>query len=270
MIFNTKAMIKKISILPLALFLVFAFIAVSCNKQEAKTKIAISYIYGEEETDNYINWLKGINPEIDYEVMYNVPKDSMDIVFEDCNALLLTGGRDVYPGRYGKEYDTARCGSFDFYRDSLEFWMIEEAFEREMPILGVCRGQQILNVALGGTLYIDIPTDINSMVYHRCKDWKNCYHTVKVLPENLLSKLSGVTEGKVTTNHHQSIDRLAKDFKVLAVAKDGIIESIGWKDTLDKPFLMAVQWHPERMDTLSMLSRPIAKRFLEAADEYKN
>ncbi len=142
--------------------------------------------------------------------------------------------------------------------------------EREMPILGVCRGQQILNVAKHGTLYIDIPTDINSMVHHRCKDWKNCYHNVKVLPDNLLFSISGVNQGKVNTNHHQAINRLAKDFKVLAVSNDGIIESIGWKDTLEKPFLLAVQWHPERMDTTNMLSRPIARKFLKEADKFKN
>jgi putative glutamine amidotransferase len=263
-------MIRNKLSLPVTLLLAIVFLAGSCIRQENKPKIAISYIYADEETDNYINWLKSINPDVDYEVMYNLPKDSVAIVFKECTALLLTGGQDVYPGRYGKEYDTSRCGSFDFYRDSLEFWMIEEAFGREMPILGVCRGQQILNVAGGGSLYVDIPTDINSMVHHRCEDWENCYHNVRVLPENLLSRISGVSEGKVTTNHHQAVDRLAEDFKVLAVSYDGIIESIGWKDTIDKPFLMAVQWHPERMDTLSMLSRPIAKRFLEAADEFKN
>ena len=263
-------MIKKTFFIPVALIFAFAFLAGSCTRQEGKTKIALSYIYGEKATSSYIKWLKNIDPDAEYVVMYGLPEDSINIVFEECSALLLTGGEDVYPGRYGKEHDTVRCGAIDMYRDTLEFKLIEMALEREMPILGVCRGQQILNVAMGGTLYVDIPTDINSMVRHRCKDWKNCFHQVRVLPNNLLSQMSGLKKGKVNSNHHQAIDRLAEDFKVLAITNDGIIESIGWKDTINKPFFMAVQWHPERMDTASMLSKPIARKFLESADKFRN
>ena len=263
-------MIKKTFFVQVVLIIAFAFLAGSCTRQEGKTKIALSCIYGEKATNSYVKWLKNINPDVECIVMYGLSEDSVSIIFEDCSALLLTGGEDVYPGRYGKEYDTVRCGKIDLYRDTLEFELIEMALEREMPILGVCRGQQILNVAMGGTLYVDIPTDINSMVRHRCKEWKNCYHQVQVLPNNLLSQMSGLKKGKVNSNHHQAIDRLAKDFKVFAVTNDGIIESIGWKDTIDMPFFMAVQWHPERMDTASMLSKPIARNFLEAADKFRN
>jgi putative glutamine amidotransferase len=264
------SMIKKTIFVPVALIFAFAFLTGSCTRQDGKTKIALSYVYGEKTTNSYIKWLKNINPDAEYLVMYDLPKDSVEIVFKECSALLLTGGEDVYPERYGKEYDTVRCGKFDLYRDSLEFKLIELALKEKMPILGVCRGQQILNVALGGTLYVDIPTDINSMVRHRCKDWKNCFHQVRVLPNNLLSQMSGLKKGKVNSNHHQAIDRLARDFRVFAITNDGIIESIGWKDTIDKPFFMAVQWHPERMDTASMLSKPIARKFLDAADKFRN
>ena len=250
------------------LLFVLIFLAGSCAHGPRKTKIAVSYIYGDKPDNSYIKWLKCFDPEAEFEVMYDLPDDSVAMVFDDCSALLLTGGVDVYPGRYGRESDTARCGKFDMRRDSLEFWLIEEAMDREMPILGVCRGEQILNVARGGTLYVDIPTDVNTPVRHRCKDWKNCYHMVKVLPGNILSEISGVSKGKVTSNHHQAIDKVAGDFKVLAVANDGIIEAIGWRDTLDKPFLLAVQWHPERMDTTNMLSAPLAKKFMEEARKY--
>ncbi len=263
-------MIRKTTFFQFTLLLAIVLIIGSCRQQTGKTKIAVSYIYGDTAENSYFKWLKNINPDAEYFVMYDLPGDSVNIVFEECSALLLTGGEDVYPGRYGKEYDTVRCGKFDLYRDTLEFKLIEMALEREMPILGVCRGQQILNVAMGGTLYVDIPTDINSMVRHRCQDWKNCFHQVRVLPNNLLSQISGLKKGKVNSNHHQAIDRLAEDFKVFAITNDGIIESIGWKDTIDKPFFMAVQWHPERMDTASMLSKPIARKFLDAADKFRN
>ena len=254
---------------PVLLLMIIGFLALSCHRRPDKTVIALSYVYGDTATNSYIKWLKNVDPEAGFVVMYDLSPDSVDMVFRDCSGLLLTGGADVYPGVYGKEHDTARCGSFDRRRDSLEFKLIKMAFDRKMPVLGVCRGEQILNVAGGGTLYVDIPTDVNTMIRHRCKDWKNCYHMVKVLPDNLLSEISGVKEGKVTSNHHQAIDRLAKDYRVMAIANDGLIEAIGWRDTTDKSFLLAVQWHPERMDTASRLSTPIAKRFMEEAERYR-
>ncbi len=254
---------------PVVLLTIIIFLIASCHRRPDKTVIALSYVYGDTATNSYVKWLKNVDPDVGYVVMYDLSEDSVDMVFRDCSGLLLTGGVDVYPGVYGKEYDTARCGSFNRRRDSLEFKLIKTAMERRMPILGICRGEQILNVAEGGTLYIDIPTDINTMIKHRCKDWKSCYHMVKLLPDNLLTEISGVSEGKVTSNHHQAVDRLAEDYRVLAIANDGIVEAIGWRDTTDKSFLLAVQWHPERMDTASRLSTPIAKRFLEEADKYR-
>ena len=259
---------KKILQIATAL-LVLAFLFSACCRDQGPLKIAVSKISGEHSENNYVKWLRNINPDAEYINMYTVGLDSLEYYFDDCSGLLLTGGADVYPGRYGKESDTARCGRFDLYRDRVEFRLIELAMEREMPIIGVCRGQQILNVALGGSLYVDIPTDINTMLLHRCKDWRNCYHKVRVLPNNYLGEISGMEEEKVTTNHHQAIDRLADELKVLAVSDDGLIESVGWRDRKNKPFLLAVQWHPERMDTTNMLSFPMAKKFLESAGNFR-
>lgn len=239
-----------------------------CSQKTAEPWVAVSYIYGEESDNSYLRWLKSVNPDAEYFVMYGMEADSMESVFGKCSGLLLTGGRDVYPGRYGQEEDTARCGSFDLYRDSLELALIEKALNRKMPVMGVCRGQQILNVALGGTLYVDIPTDLNTTVSHRCADWQNCYHRVRVFPDNLLSDISGLEEGTVNSNHHQAVDRLAENLRVLAVADDGVIESIGWLNTLNNGFMLGVQWHPERMDSTSRLSLPLAKKFLNEIEQY--
>ena len=132
----------------------------------------------------------------------------------------------------------------------------------------ICRGQQILNVALGGSLIVDIPSRFHSLVYHRCEDWRNCYHDVNVINNSLLSEVSGVDGGQVATNHHQAVKKLANTFRVMATSNDGIVESIGWKDPENKPYLMAVQWHPERMDSTNMLSRPLAEKFLNEAQFY--
>lgn len=243
-----------------------AFIILTgCSAPDGPPVIAVSYISGNPEESNYIKWLNSADPDLRYRVMNKLPMDSVEIVFDECAALLLTGGEDVYPGRYGQAEDTVRCGTINHYRDSLEFRLIGLAMDEETPVLGICRGQQILNVAMGGSLIVDIPTELHTRVYHRCYDWQNCYHDVKVIPGSQLSALSSVEGDSVTSNHHQAVKRLAEPFRVLATANDGIVESIGWKDTIGKPWLLAVQWHPERMDSTNRLSRPLAEKFLQEA-----
>ncbi|MFP4469252.1 MAG: gamma-glutamyl-gamma-aminobutyrate hydrolase family protein [Bacteroidales bacterium] len=250
------------------IFLLSLLLSMSCGQESERLKIAVSKISGDYNQNHYIRWLRQANPEADYIVMYDLPKDSVEIIFRECSGLLLTGGKDVYPGRYGQEADTARCGAFDLYRDSLEFGLIEMALERKMPVMGICRGQQILNVALGGTLYVDIPSDLNTAVLHRCEDWENCYHRVRLIPGGLLQQISGIREGVVNTNHHQAVDRLAGQLRVLATGEDGVIESVGWHDTLNNGWLLGVQWHPERLDSFPELSGPLAGRFVREAEKY--
>lgn len=242
----------------------------NCGRKDETLRIAVSYIHNSPEKNNYIKWLKSVRPEAELLVMYDMPQDSVELMFRSCHGLLLTGGDDIYPGWHGKEKDTARCGEFDLKRDTLELYLFREALRRKMPILGICRGSQLINVALGGSLYVDIPTDINSNVAHQIEDWRNCYHEVRVYSNGLLGTISGVESGTVNSNHHQAVDRLADDLRVLAIASDGIIESIGWADTLKKPFLLGVQWHPERMDSTSVLSRPLAERFFKEAITFKD
>ncbi len=245
--------------------------AISCTSPDDRPlTIAVSHIYGDGADNAYLRWLGYVAPDADLIVMYNLSPDSVEIVMKQSHGLLLTGGEDVYPGRYGKEYDTARCGAFDLYRDTLEFRLIEIALQRELPILGICRGQQILNVALGGSLYVDIPTDLFSLIHHRCYDSKNCFHNVLIFPNSMLAGISGEEKGRVNSNHHQAVDRLAAGLRALAVTEDGVIESIGYADTLNSPFLLGVQWHPERMDTANRLSLPIAERFIREANQFKN
>jgi len=253
-----------------AAVLVLSIVFVACNREEKPLKIAVSYISGNPETNNYLKWLGRIAPEAELVVMYNLSGDSVEMVFKQCHGLLLTGGDDIYPGNYGREYDTVRSGPFNRKRDTLELRLIELALKRKMPVLGICRGHQLLNVSLGGSLYVDIPTDISSITMHQCDDWENCYHNVLVFPNSLLGNISGVEKGVVNSNHHQAVDRLAEGLRVLAISEDGLIESIAWSDSLRKPFLLGVQWHPERMDTLSPLSVPIAERFLKEAMKFKN
>jgi putative glutamine amidotransferase len=253
----------------IAVFALIVFTFSACQSEPAAPKprlIAVSYIAGDTAGNNYLQWLRRADAQVRYVVMNQYPWDSVGIIFDECTALLLTGGEDVFPGYYNQTEDTARCGSFNHYRDSLEFLLIAKALQRQLPVMGICRGQQILNVAMGGSLVVDIPTEIQTAVYHRCIDWQNCYHQVMILPDNMLDAMGARSGDSVTSNHHQAVKHIADDLKVLAVANDGIVEAVGWKEPEGKPFLLAVQWHPERMDTISRLSMPVARKFLEEAE----
>ncbi len=185
------------------------------------------------------------------------------------HALLLTGGADIYPGRYGKESDTARCGVFDLERDAFEALAFQTAKKLGIPVLGICRGMQFINVTMGGTLWIDLPSDIGSGDLHRMGEEGWSDHEVIVMPETLLFSLADASEFLVASNHHQGIEHLAPGLKAAAMSQDMLIEAIeGTKDS-GLNYLLAVQWHPEWMDRGDELSGKIAVSFIEAAKEFK-
>jgi putative glutamine amidotransferase len=201
--------------------------------------------------------------------LYGLSIDSALKALDECDGLLVTGGEDVYPDHYGKISDTTKCGTFDRYRDSLELALIRQALKSKMPVFGVCRGLQILNIALDGTLIIDIPADYDTIVIHRQEDWENCYHQVSVDTASVLFSISRARSAIVNSNHHQGIDKLGNELLITSYAMDSLPESIEWKNNEGKGFLMAVQWHPERMDTIHPLAKNLAVEFLRAAIEYQ-
>jgi len=251
------------------LLLLIAFSFNSCNVEKEKIVIAISKATPVKYYGNYPKWIHKADSEVQIINMYELGLDSALKVLDNCDGLLITGGADVYPGWYNKLADTARCGSFDFYRDSLEISLIKKAIKKEMPLVGVCRGEQIINVALGGSLIIDIPSDHDTIVKHRIKDWRNCYHSVVLVNNSFLERVCNPTKYQVNSNHHQAIDRLAVNLKASAFSKDGIIEAVEWKEQKEKGFLLAVQWHPERLDSVNAsLSLPIIREFIIEASKY--
>lgn len=245
--------------------LIFLFSACS---EERNVIIALSKGKGSPSYEKYTQWLKSINENIECIDLYYLDFDSAMKILNECHGLLLTGGPDVHPGRYNKNNDTSRC-EIDKERDTLEFALIKIALEKKIPILGICRGQQILNVALGGSLIVDIPEDVGTDVIHRCDNPDTCLHRIKIIKNSLLHQLVNVDDEFVNTNHHQAIDRIANDLNASSYTDDGIIESVEWKDKINKPFLLAVQWHPERMDNKNPLSLAIGKAFLDNVFKYK-
>ncbi len=230
----------------------------SCQtEQDSGLRIALS-----KASPNYINWLKRADSTIEVVDLYPMSIDAAMLALETCSGLVLTGGEDVYPGIYGTAADTLRCGDIDRHRDSLETAAIAKALDRGLPVAGICRGQQILNVWLGGTLFTDIPQDVGTKVIHRCDDYLSCFHTVVVAKGSLLDSIARADSGALTTNHHQAVRMLARGLKANAWSADSLIEGIEWADPANKPFMIGVQWHPERMDDASPLSGPLVRRFV--------
>jgi len=253
---------SSITIFLIAIALSFVFVSCTTNQQADPVRIGISKGLPTEYYGNYIDWLTAADSSVICVDLYHIPLDSALILLDGCDGLLLTGGPDVYPGRYSREVDTVKCGVIDFKRDTLEWSLITRARALEMPVLGICRGLQIFNIYHGGSLYPDIPTDLDTLITHRCKDTYDCFHSIKVTQGSGLFGISGERNGIVNSNHHQGINRLGDGLLALARTEDGLIESIEYQDSEHMPFFLGVQWHPERMDYQSPFSLPIAKKFI--------
>ena len=162
------------------------------------------------------------------------------------NGLLFTGGEDVAPAYYGEAVDE-RCQEPDPERDLFEMHLARAALRRSTPVLGICRGLQLLNVAAGGTLYQDVACRPGTMAHHSAagEDRQKLIHAVRIHPGSRLHAIMRVTESQVTSTHHQFVKYLAPGLRIAAESEgDGIVEGF---EHPGHPFLVAVQWHPERM-----------------------
>jgi putative glutamine amidotransferase len=251
-----------------------------------------------KSSPNYINWINHGDSSVILINLENLKLPEAVQKLHECAGLVLTGGGDIDPSLYKNEDKNNLCQDIDQNRDKLEKAMIIEALAMKMPILGICRGEQMLNVVLGGTLITDIPAYIKSKsqantlspkgvntgmetavalqpdmmnetaVVHRCDDYTNCYHKVRLDPASFLRSIIGSDTGSVTSNHHQAVLTLGEGLRKNAQAPDSIIEAIEWKDTSGKSFMVGVQWHPERMDMSNPFSGRLLQKFLTEAKKY--
>jgi len=166
--------------------------------------------------------------------------DSLGLI----DGLLLSGGVDIDPSYFGEEAEPG-LGRVDADRDRVEIYLATKALKKRLPILGICRGIQILNVAGGGTLYQDINTDLNNIQKHRqtAPGWYGT-QTIDVKEGSRLLDILGQPTIRVNSFHHQAVKKVAPDFVVSAVARDGIIEGI---EGTNRSFTIGVQFHPEVM-----------------------
>lgn len=230
--------------------------------------IGISKASGSANYAKYEEWLRTADPHITCIDISVMPTEQAVATLESCAGLLLTGGPDVNPARYGKEYELLRC-SIDSERDDFELALYAKAKELKMPVFAVCRGAQLVNVAEGGTLVIDIPTDTKATHEHARVNDTDGEHGIDIQHGSILTKITGEIEGMVNSAHHQAVDKLGEGLCVSAVSDDGINEAIEWNDFTGKPFLLGVQWHPERMSYANPFSIALAKHFLFETESYK-
>lgn len=250
--------------------LTFALIAglVSCQETNKDEIVTIAFSRERKSEHLYSDWLKAQGYPFHAIILTGLSEQQVADTMAYCDALLLTGGADIYPGIYGKEADTTRCGFIDRERDAYETIAYKKAKEMQLPVLGICRGLQMINVLEGGTLYIDLPQDKGSGELHRvgAEDWST--HPVELQPASILAGFVNNNPYPVASNHHQGIDVLAPGLLAIAHSNDGLIEAITRADQ-QLPFMLAVQWHPEWVDYNDTLSAQIAEKFLQEAIKRK-
>jgi putative glutamine amidotransferase len=167
------------------------------------------------------------------------------------DGLLLPGGSDVDPALFGAPRDP-KIGDPDRERDKLETALLREALYRDLPVLAICRGRQLLNVAQGGTLLQDVEG-------HRCPDELEV-HPIAIADGSKLRSILEVEEFVVNSRHHQCVDRVASGLVVVAKAPDGVVEAL---ELPGRRFVLAVQWHPE--DRMDRLDARLFEAFRDAA-----
>jgi putative glutamine amidotransferase len=209
--------------------------------------------------DNYINWIHSVDPSVEF-VKLSHHFDNARAVTE-ADALVLTGGGDVHPKYYGRPELIDRAEEVNELRDEFEFSVIDQALDADLPILAICRGMQVLNVALEGSLIIDLPSA--GYALHAVADLEEHRHMLNKVPHSLLELITGNGTHDVNSIHHQGIDKLGRGLMVSATSPDGVMEAVEWALKDRMPFLLGVQWHPERMnDVQNPHARSIVEYFL--------
>ncbi|TWF38964.1 putative glutamine amidotransferase [Chitinophaga polysaccharea] len=230
-----------------------------------KKKIGISYT--EANFANYENWFLPAELGEDIElVILSFINNNVDDIYA-CDGFVLTGGVDVLPALYGgAEHYPHQPDHFLPERDAFEKKIYEYAQQQRLPVLGICRGLQYINILEGGKVYEDIGEPANKI--HK-KETADKIHGVNIREDSLLYAITGATHGQVNSAHHQGIHpaHLGSNLMVSATSdtNDGLIEGIEFKDKTGKAFMLCVQWHPERMQEkeVNPLSQKIKTQFIQ-------
>jgi len=196
-----------------------------------------------------------------------VTGDDLRELYQRLDGVLLPGGCDIDPAHFG-ETRSPQLGAVDVERDRSELSVAQLALADGKPLLGVCRGMQVMNVALGGTLYQDLPSEYPAALErhaHPVKEFprEHLAHPVRVAEDSRLARVLGAPMVQVNSRHHQAIKQVGAGLVVVAQAPDGVIEGV---EKPDHPFALGVQWHPENLQAMPEMKRLLVK-FVEAAQK---
>ena len=181
-----------------------------------------------------------------------------------CNGFLFSGGVDIEPSRYG-ETKKESCGEIQLYRDELELLGAGPVFRSKKPVMAICRGIQLVNVALGGTLYQDIPSEIKTDIEHRQTASKySPSHFINVTPGTPLYAIAQKTRIAGNSFHHQSVKTPGKGLEIMAKADDGVIEALYGTG---EQYIRAYQWHPERLYRSDGINFELFADFIRACEK---
>lgn len=192
-------------------------------------------------------------------------KSVIDEVSARLDGLLLSGGNDISPVMYG-EKPGKRLLDPSIFRDNIEKQLLKNALEKDIPVLGLCRGMQFINIFHGGTLYQDIPVDLPDKFNHEssneAQDIEHKAHIVNLEKDSKLYKIVGLKTIDVNTHHHQSVKKLGKGLKITGYSQDGIVEAL---ETDDDRFIIGIQAHPESLGRVIPDWEKLFTAFVEAA-----
>lgn len=187
--------------------------------------------------------------------------EELDQCFDLCDGILMTGGHDVDPALYQQKRHPL-CGAACVERDEMEKYLFHKCLEEDKPVFGICRGIQLMNVLLGGTLYQDLPSEYESDTeHHMMPPYDEPIHMVKIIQGTLLERIIGGEEYMVNSYHHQAVKDLASGAEAMAISEDGLVEAIC---VPGKRFAVGVQWHPEFAFLKDEKCRKLVQAFIDA------
>ena len=239
-------------LLPLLLISIVFF---ACQ-EKSKTTIILS-----KASSNYIKWIE----DNDVTILDAYTINNTDSILALADGIILTGGEDINPLEYNDTSNISVCGTINYRRDTLERKIFDFAFRNKIPLIGVCRGMQMMNVASGGSLYGDIPSQVGTDVIHRNNG--EVMHEISLSCENpdYINLIFPSDQDTFLVNswHHQALKDIPEHIKVIARSYDGLPEAAVMSRS-SHPFMIAVQFHPERLGKENGIHKTMKESFFKA------
>jgi putative glutamine amidotransferase len=226
--------------------------------------------------ERYRIWLERFDPNISFlDLSTPIAAADLTAALNECAGVLFPGGPDIDPAFFGRAEARHLC-RIDLKRDELELEVFRLTQKLNIPVLGVCRGLQVINVALGGTLEPDLPA-IGIRGHARPHDTMpdhgdassdppvetDATHEVTIVEGTYLHDIMRMSKGIVNSSHHQAADMPAPGLRICARSADGVIEGLEWNDRASHPWMLLVQWHPERMREGDVFAESAGRAFVD-------